>query len=64
MTNTTVNEAVQVLEKVSNAFANAANKPEHENTDYAFYLRQMSFEMHIMKNEFLMQPQCHGDFLC
>lgn len=39
------------LEKTSQALEKAANTPENYNTQFAFYLEQMSWEMHKHANE-------------
>lgn len=44
-------EAVRNLDLMSNALEKVANKPENYNTEWAFYLEQMSWQMHKMSNE-------------
>lgn len=45
------NEAVTNLELISSALEQAANKPENYNTDWAYYLEQMSWQMQKHANE-------------
>lgn len=40
------NQAIDNLNLISAALGKAANKPENYNSDWAYYLEQMSFEMH------------------
>lgn len=44
-------EAINNLEIMSTALEKAANKPENYNTEWAFYLEQMSWQMHKQANE-------------
>lgn len=44
-------EAVKNLDLMSSALEKVANKPENYNTEWAFYLEQMSWQMHKMSNE-------------
>lgn len=44
-------ESINNLEIMSEALSKAANKPENYNTEWSYYLEQMSFEMHKMSNE-------------
>lgn len=45
------NEAIKNLESISSALEKAANKPENYNTEWAYYLEQMSWSMHKHANE-------------
>lgn len=40
-----IKEAIRNLETISDALNNAANNPKNYNTDFAYYLEQMSWEM-------------------
>lgn len=44
-------EAISNLEMMSQALEKAANKPENYNTDWAYYLEQMSWQMHKHAND-------------
>lgn len=44
-------EAITNLEQVSLALEKAANKPENYNTDWAYYLEQMSWQMQKQASE-------------
>ncbi len=44
-------EAIKNLELVSAALDKAANKPENYNTDWAYYLEQMSWSLHKQAND-------------
>lgn len=44
-------EAINNLELMSQALDKAANKPENYNTEWAYYLEQMSWSMHKHANE-------------
>lgn len=44
-------EAIKNLELTSAALSKAANKPENYNTDWEFYLKQMSWSLHKRANE-------------
>ena len=39
-------EAINNLEKMSVALEKVANEPENYNTEWAFYLEQMSWSLH------------------
>jgi hypothetical protein len=45
------NEAISNLELVVKALDKAANKPENYNTDWAYYLENMSWSLHKHANE-------------
>lgn len=40
------NEAIKNLELMSETLEKVANKPENYNTEWAYYLEQMSWSMH------------------
>lgn len=44
-------EAISNLELMSETLDKFANRPENFNTDWAFYLEQMSWQMHKHANE-------------
>ncbi len=44
-------EAIKNLELISCAFDKTANKPEIYNTEFAYYLEQMSWSLHKQANE-------------
>jgi len=44
-------EAIKNLELISCAFEKTANKPENCNTEFAYYLEQMSWSLHKHANE-------------
>lgn len=44
-------EAISNLETMSTALEQVANKPENYNTDFAYYLEQMSHQMHKHAND-------------
>ncbi len=44
-------DAINNLELMSAALSKSANKPENYNTDWAFYLEQMSFQMNKQASE-------------
>lgn len=44
-------EAINNLELMSEALERAANKPENYNTDWAYYLEQMSWSLHKHAND-------------
>lgn len=44
-------EAIRNLELVSAALDKVANKPENYNTDWAYYLEQMSWSLHKQAND-------------
>lgn len=39
-------QTINNLEKMGQTLGKAANKPENYNTDWAFYLEQISFSLH------------------
>ena len=44
-------EAIRNLELISTTLDKTANKPENYNTEWAYYLEQMSFQMHKMSQD-------------
>lgn len=44
-------EAINNLELISTALDKAASKPENYNTEWAYYLEQMSWALHKQANE-------------
>lgn len=44
-------EAINNLELMSEALEKAASKPENYNTEWAYYLEQMSWSLHRHANE-------------
>jgi len=44
-------EAISNLELMSQALEKAANEPKNYNTDWAYYLEQMSWQMHKHAND-------------
>lgn len=42
----TIETAINNLEMMSDALEKAANNPKHYNTDFSYYLEQLSWEMH------------------
>lgn len=44
-------EAINNLELMSQTLERVANEPKHYNTDWAYYLEQMSWQMHKHANE-------------
>lgn len=47
----TVKEAIKNLELMSETLGTEANKPKHYNTDWAYYLEQMSWQMQRNAND-------------
>lgn len=47
----TTREAISNLELISNALDKAANKPENYNTEWSYYLEQMSWSLHKQAND-------------
>lgn len=45
------NEAINNLELMSKTLEKVANKPENYNTDWAYYLEQMSWSLHKQASE-------------
>lgn len=47
----TIQDAISNLDKMSQALDKVANKPENYNSDWAYYLEQMSWSLHKHANE-------------
>lgn len=45
------NEAIKNLETMSAVLEKCANKPENYNTEWAYYLEQMSWSLHKHAND-------------
>lgn len=53
-------ETIRNLEIMSDTLERVANKPENYNTTWAYYLEQMSWQMHKHANE-LRDIESHFD---
>lgn len=47
----TARDAISNLERMSEVLDKVANKPENYNTEWAYYLEQMSFSLYKQANE-------------
>lgn len=47
----TIQDAINNLDKMSSVLEKVANKPENYNTEWAYYLEQMSWSLYKHANE-------------
>lgn len=47
----TIQDAINNLDKMSSVLEKVANKPENYNTEWAYYLEQMSWSLYRHANE-------------
>lgn len=62
MTLNTVEEAINNLELLSQELEKCSIKKEIYNSDFGYYLEQMSWEMHRMANETRERKSLWGDY--